>query len=57
MDALIALLQKMLPKFLFNRALYKMKGRKALVLPSIAVMLGVTLCLSPTAALEVDTAV
>ena len=48
--ALIALLPKMLPKFLFNRALYKMTGRKALVLASIAVMLGMTLWLSPATA-------
>ena len=48
--SLVALLSKILPKFLFNRALYKMTGRKALVFTSIAVMLGVTLWLSPTAA-------
>jgi endonuclease YncB( thermonuclease family) len=48
--ALIALLPKILPKFLFNRALYKMTGRKALVLASIAVMLGVTLWFSPATA-------
>jgi hypothetical protein len=47
--ALIALLPKILPKFLFNRALYKMTGRKALVLISIAVMLGLTLWLPATA--------
>ena len=50
--ALIALLPKMLPKFLFNRALYKMTGRKALVLASIAAMLGVTVWLSPATADE-----
>ena len=48
--ALIAPLPKMLPKFLFNRALYKMTGRKALVLASITVMVGVTLWLSPATA-------
>ena len=48
--ALMALLAKTLPKFLFNRALYKITGRKALVLVSIAVMLGVTLWLSPATA-------
>lgn len=50
--SLVALLSKILPKFLFNRALYKMTGRKALVLASIAVMLGVTFWLSPATADE-----
>ena len=44
------MLAKVLPKFLFNRALYKMTGRKTLVLVSVAVMLGMTLWLSPTTA-------
>ena len=44
------MLAKALPKFLFNRALYKMTGRKALVLVSIVVMLGLTLWLSPATA-------
>lgn len=48
--ALLALLSKVLPKALFNRALYKLTGRKALVLTSILVMLGVTLWLSPASA-------
>ena len=46
----MALLSKALPKFLFNRALYKMTGRKALVLTSMALIFGVTLWLSPTTA-------
>ena len=48
--ALAALLSKVLPKALFNRALYKLTGRKALVLTSVLVMLGVTLWLSPASA-------
>ena len=48
--ALVALLSKVLPKALFNRALYKITGRKTLVLTWALVMLGLTLWLSPPAA-------
>ena len=37
--ALVALVWKFLPKFLFNRGLYRLTGKKALVALSIIVML------------------
>ena len=52
--ALAALLAKVLPKFLFNRALYKMTGRKAIMLGSALVMLGLTIWLSPATAASND---
>ena len=48
--ALVALLAKALPKALFNRALYKLTGRKTVWLLSALVMLGLTLWLSPVSA-------
>ena len=48
--SLVALLSKTLPKFLFNRALYKMTARKTLVLVSIVVILAVTLWVFPATA-------
>ena len=48
--ALAALLSKVLPKALLNRALYKLTGRKVVWLLSALVMLGVTLWLSPVSA-------
>ena len=48
--ALVALLSKAIPKALFNRALYKLTGRKTVWFLSALVMLGLTLWLSSASA-------
>ena len=44
--AFVALLAKVLPKFLFNRAIYKLTGSRLLLMISISVMVAL-LCWSP----------